>query len=62
LPIASLHEVEKAADHINGLVQEQANMQRMLELQNCLCNGKPRIITPGRRLLKEGLLLKVSLL
>jgi hypothetical protein len=59
-PTASLREVEKAADHINGLVQEQENMQRMLKLQSCLCSGRPRIVTPGRRLLKEGLLLKVS--
>ena len=33
----------------------------MLKLQNCLCGGKPRIVMPGRRLLKEGTLLKVSL-
>jgi len=61
-PTASLREVEKAADHINSLVQDHENMQRMLKLQNCLCGGKPRIVMPGRRLLKEGTLLKVSLL
>jgi hypothetical protein len=59
---ASLREVEKAADHINSLVQDHENMQRMLQLQNCLCGGKPRIVMPGRRLLKEGTLLKVSVL
>ncbi|XP_069674405.1 rho guanine nucleotide exchange factor 39-like [Periplaneta americana] len=58
--LASLHEVEKAANHINGLVQEQENMQRMVKLQACLSRGRPRIVTPGRRLLKEGTLLKVS--
>ncbi|KAJ4449804.1 hypothetical protein ANN_01210, partial [Periplaneta americana] len=56
--LASLHEVEKAANHINGLVQEQENMQRMVKLQACLSRGRPRIVTPGRRLLKEGTLLK----
>ncbi|KAJ9579954.1 hypothetical protein L9F63_004427, partial [Diploptera punctata] len=58
--LASLREVEKAAGHINSLVQEHENMQRMLKLQRCLCGGKPRIITPGRRLIKEGILMKVS--
>lgn len=58
--LASLREVERAADHINSLVQDHENMQRMLELQNCLYGGKPRIVMPGRRLLKEGTLLNVS--
>jgi hypothetical protein len=58
--LASLREVEKAADHINSLIQDHENMQRMLKLQNCLSGGKPRIVMPGRRLLKEGKLLKVS--
>jgi len=61
-PTASLREVEKAADHINSLIQDHENMQRMLKLQNCLSGGKPRIVMPGRRLLKEGKLLKVGLL
>ncbi|XP_067015820.2 rho guanine nucleotide exchange factor 39 isoform X2 [Anabrus simplex] len=56
----SLSEVEKTAEHINSLVQEQENMQKMIQIQRSLQNGRPSIITPGRKLLKEGLLMKVS--
>ncbi|GLH01548.1 GD13075 [Gryllus bimaculatus] len=56
----SLLEVERTASHINNLVQEQESMQQMVELQRSLQNGRPSIVVPGRRLLKEGLLMKVS--
>nr|CAD7202656.1 unnamed protein product [Timema douglasi] len=56
----SLSEVERVAKHINGLVQDYENMQKMLELQRSLCGNKPCLITPGRRFIKEGMLMKVS--
>lgn len=56
----SLKEVENTALHINNLVQEQESMQQMIELQRSLQNGRPSIVAPGRRLLKEGMLMKVS--
>lgn len=34
-------------------------MQRLLEFQRCL-RGEPNVITPGRKLIKEGLLTKMS--
>nr|CAD7410747.1 unnamed protein product [Timema poppensis] len=54
----SLSEVERVAKHINGLVQDYENMQKMLELQRSLCGNKPCLITPGRRFIKEGMLMK----
>lgn len=35
-------------------------MQRLIELQRCMLNGEPTIIGPGRYLIKEGPLLKIS--
>ena len=34
-------------------------MQKMLQLQTSLHHGRPGIITPGRRFIKEGILMKV---
>ncbi|EEZ99641.1 rho guanine nucleotide exchange factor 39 [Tribolium castaneum] len=56
----SLKKVEDAANHINTIIKEQENMQRLIELQRCLINGEPNVITPGRKLLKEGILFKIS--
>lgn len=56
----ALQEVERTARHINGLVQEQENMEKMLQLQKSLRHGRPGIITPGRKFVREGILMKVS--
>lgn len=57
--VGALQEVERTASHINGLVQEQENMEKMIQLQRSLHHGRPGIITPGRKFLKEGILMKV---
>lgn len=41
-------------------MKEQENASRMLFIQRNLLGGKPNIIAPGRKLLKEGKLMKVS--
>ncbi|RZC35008.1 RhoGEF and/or PH domain containing protein [Asbolus verrucosus] len=56
----SLTKVEDAADHINKIIQERENMQRLIELQRCLQSGEPNVITPGRNLIKEGALMRIS--
>ncbi|XP_044255249.1 putative protein tag-52 [Tribolium madens] len=56
----SLTKVENAAHHINTIIKEQENMQRLIELQRCLLSGEPNVITPGRKLLKEGILFQIS--
>ncbi|XP_049829803.1 putative protein tag-52 [Schistocerca gregaria] len=58
--VESLSAVEEVAKHINNLMREQENMERMVRLQNSLVGGLPQIVVPGRRVLKEGLLMKVS--
>lgn len=52
--------IYEVAEHINKIVDDQENMQRLLELQRSLCSGEPNIIKPGRKLLKEGILVKMS--
>lgn len=55
-----LEKINDVAEHINKIVDDQENMQRLLELQRCLRSGEPNIIKPGRKLLKEGILTKMS--
>lgn len=40
----ALQEVERTARHINGLVQEQENMEKMLQLQKSLRHGRPGVV------------------
>lgn len=35
-------------------------MQRLLELQRCMRSSEPNVIKPGRKLIKEGILVKMS--
>uniref|UniRef100_A0A6P7GAZ5 Rho guanine nucleotide exchange factor 39 n=1 Tax=Diabrotica virgifera virgifera TaxID=50390 RepID=A0A6P7GAZ5_DIAVI len=55
-----LEKIEDAAEHINKIVEDQENMQRLLELQRSLKSGEPNIVTPGRTLVKEGILIKMG--
>ncbi|XP_023023743.2 rho guanine nucleotide exchange factor 4 [Leptinotarsa decemlineata] len=55
-----LEKINDAADHINKIVEDQENMQRLLELQRFLRSGEPIIVKPGRTLIKEGILVKMS--
>lgn len=52
--------MESAAFHINSLVEEEENAQRLVELQRCLYNQKPSIVKPGRKLIKEGIVMKMN--
>lgn len=55
----AVKEMNNIVEHIETLMKEQENIGRMIKIQRCLQNGKPKIITPGRKLLKEGKLDKV---
>lgn len=58
---AAVEQISKVADHINNLVQEQENMSRLVSIQRSLSGcGKVNIVLPGRKLIKEGPLMKVS--
>lgn len=52
--------MESTANHINSLVEDQENTQLMLNLQNSLISRCPRIIEPCRKLIREGVLQKVT--
>lgn len=54
-----LVEVEKAARHINALIEEYEESQKLLKLQKCIVNPI-NLIKPGRKLIKKGALMRVS--
>lgn len=56
---ACLVEVEKAAVHTNDLVAQNEGTRRLLKLQKSIVNGV-NLVKPGRKLTKEGTLMKVS--
>lgn len=58
--LEAVKEMNNIVEHIETLMKEQENIGRMIKIQRCLQNGKPKIITPGRKLLKEGKLDKVK--
>ncbi|XP_037800558.1 FYVE, RhoGEF and PH domain-containing protein 3-like [Penaeus monodon] len=53
-------EVGHVAEHIDRSISKSESLQRVLVIQRALKNGQPNIISPGRHLLKEGVLQKVS--
>ncbi|VVC36641.1 Guanine-nucleotide dissociation stimulator, CDC24, conserved site,Pleckstrin homology domain,Dbl [Cinara cedri] len=58
---AAVEQISMVADHINNLVQEQENMSRLVSIQRSLSGcGKVNIVLPGRKLIKEGPLMKIS--
>lgn len=52
--------MENTANHINSLVEDQENTQLILNLQNSLIGRYPRLIEPCRKLIREGVLQKVT--
>lgn len=48
LIVDCMKKIEEAALHINKVIEEQENAQRLLELQRYLRGGEPNIITPGK--------------
>ncbi|XP_076174328.1 rho guanine nucleotide exchange factor 39 [Ptiloglossa arizonensis] len=55
----SLVEVEKAAKHINALLEQHEEAQKLLKLQKCIMNPI-NLVKPGRRFIKQGALMRVS--
>lgn len=56
----ALQQVSEVASHINSQLTQWENVQRMLALQRSLVGGQPKIVVPGRLLVKEGVLMKLS--
>lgn len=53
-------QIGQVAAHINEHIKQQDNFKRMLQIQkNISGSAAPRLLTPGRVILKEGCLKKV---
>ncbi|XP_050409278.1 rho guanine nucleotide exchange factor 39 [Patella vulgata] len=48
------------ASHINEHVRQHENFQKMLSIQNSFDSSAPKLMSPGRQFIKEGVLNKVS--
>ncbi|EDW37715.1 GL21162 [Drosophila persimilis] len=56
----SVKEIDATAAHINACVEEQEVTQYLIHLQNSLVNRTPNIVKPSRRVIKEGILQKIT--
>lgn len=56
----SVKQIESTCSHINSVVEEQEVTQMILNVQNSLVNRMPNIVKPGRKVVKEGDLFKVT--
>ncbi|XP_058064737.1 putative protein tag-52, partial [Anopheles bellator] len=56
----SIRLVEQSVSHINAVVEDYENTQRLITVQNALTNKSLKLVKPGRKILKEGILLKLK--
>ncbi|EGI62177.1 E3 ubiquitin-protein ligase Topor [Acromyrmex echinatior] len=56
---ACLVEIEKSAKHINTLIAQNEETQKLLNLQKCIVTSI-NLVKPGRMLIKQGPLMRVS--
>lgn len=58
--IDSIKQVESTVAHINSVIEDQESTQILINLQNSLMNRSPNIVKPSRKIIKEGILMKMS--
>ncbi|XP_061174840.1 rho guanine nucleotide exchange factor 39-like [Saccostrea echinata] len=56
----AVQKVSDIAIHINNHIKQHENFQKMLSIQKCFDKSAPKILTPGREFIREGILKKVS--
>uniref|UniRef100_A0A182QXL4 DH domain-containing protein n=1 Tax=Anopheles farauti TaxID=69004 RepID=A0A182QXL4_9DIPT len=56
----SIRLVEQSVSHINAVVEDYENTQRLITVQNALTNKSLKLVKPGRKILKEGFLRKLK--
>ncbi|XP_058118067.1 putative protein tag-52 [Anopheles coustani] len=56
----SIRLVEQSVSHINSVVEDHENTQRLITVQNALTNKSLKLVQPGRKILKEGILRKLK--
>ena len=59
LTTEAVQKVSDIATHINNHIKQHENFQKMLSIQKCFDKSAPKILTPGREFIKEGILKKV---
>ena len=61
--LAAAAHIENVAVHINENIRKQENFRKMLSIQNSLTGltSVPSIISPARRFIKEGKIMKVRM-
>lgn len=57
--IDALKGVEDSAAHVDSLLSDQDQLERLFDLQESLADNWPQVIKPGRTFLKEGSFMKV---
>lgn len=56
----SIKLVEQSVSHINSVVEDYENTQRLITIQNALNTKSLKIVKPARKILKEGILRKLK--
>ncbi|XP_053685678.1 putative protein tag-52 [Sabethes cyaneus] len=56
----SIRLVEQSVTHINSVVEDFENTQRLITVQSALANKSLKMVKPGRKILKEGILQKLK--
>lgn len=56
----SVKQIENTVSHINTCVEDQEVTQMLINIQNSLVNRSPNIVKPSRKVIKEGILHKVT--
>uniref|UniRef100_A0A0K8VG15 Uncharacterized protein n=1 Tax=Bactrocera latifrons TaxID=174628 RepID=A0A0K8VG15_BACLA len=56
----SVKQITSIVSHINSCVEDQEVTLMLLNLQNSLLNRSPKIVKPSRKIVREGLLHKIS--
>lgn len=56
----SVKQIESTVSHINSCVEDQEVTQMLINIQNSLVNRSPNIVKPSRKVIKEGVLHKVT--
>lgn len=58
--LEAVQKVSDIATHINNHIKQHENFQKMLSIQKCFDKSAPKLLTPGREFIKEGILKKVK--
>lgn len=56
----SVKQIENTVSHINTCVEDQEVTKMLINIQNSLINRTPNIVKPSRKVIKEGILNKVT--